>query len=109
MSEASNRGVHSERFSVSFENQPADFSRPAMKSRQHFSHRRARNRNSIHAEQLIVDRNSVHGYLSVLRWQRDNGILSSVHSDGDSYLVQRSEEHTSELQSPVHLVCRLLL
>src|SRR5690348_18114146 len=27
-----------------------------------------------------------------------------------SYLrVSRSEEHTSELQSPVHLVCRLLL
>src|SRR5438876_5319988 len=26
---------------------------------------------------------------------------------GSSY--QRSEEHTSELQSPVHLVCRLLL
>src|SRR4051794_41448868 len=24
-------------------------------------------------------------------------------------LKQRSEEHTSELQSPVHLVCRLLL
>src|SRR5690348_17630509 len=24
-------------------------------------------------------------------------------------LEQRSEEHTSELQSPVHLVCRLLL
>src|SRR5690348_17368740 len=24
-------------------------------------------------------------------------------------LLQRSEEHTSELQSPVHLVCRLLL
>src|SRR5438876_3544147 len=24
-------------------------------------------------------------------------------------IVQRSEEHTSELQSPVHLVCRLLL
>src|SRR5690348_18107592 len=24
-------------------------------------------------------------------------------------LVARSEEHTSELQSPVHLVCRLLL
>src|SRR5690348_17854568 len=23
--------------------------------------------------------------------------------------IQRSEEHTSELQSPVHLVCRLLL
>src|SRR5438876_6001291 len=25
------------------------------------------------------------------------------------YKVMRSEEHTSELQSPVHLVCRLLL
>src|SRR5690348_17922557 len=25
------------------------------------------------------------------------------------YLPARSEEHTSELQSPVHLVCRLLL
>src|SRR5438876_8519710 len=26
-----------------------------------------------------------------------------------SWKVKRSEEHTSELQSPVHLVCRLLL
>src|SRR5690348_18156159 len=31
-----------------------------------------------------------------------HGCLSSVNSP-------RSEEHTSELQSPVHLVCRLLL
>src|SRR5690348_18210911 len=31
--------------------------------------------------------------------------------DGESAYVfaRRSEEHTSELQSPVHLVCRLLL
>src|SRR4051794_41747425 len=31
--------------------------------------------------------------------------------DADDYFsaVYRSEEHTSELQSPVHLVCRLLL
>src|SRR5690348_18113592 len=28
---------------------------------------------------------------------------------GNAILVGRSEEHTSELQSPVHLVCRLLL
>src|SRR5690348_17928417 len=27
----------------------------------------------------------------------------------EGVLAQRSEEHTSELQSPVHLVCRLLL
>src|SRR5207244_12897877 len=32
------------------------------------------------------------------------------HTDGhDVGLTQRSEEHTSELQSPDHLVCRLLL
>src|SRR4051794_41558752 len=28
---------------------------------------------------------------------------------GRRYTISRSEEHTSELQSPVHLVCRLLL
>src|SRR5690348_17607702 len=28
---------------------------------------------------------------------------------GKEGLYERSEEHTSELQSPVHLVCRLLL
>src|SRR5690348_17527935 len=27
----------------------------------------------------------------------------------DHQILDRSEEHTSELQSPVHLVCRLLL
>src|SRR6266581_7611463 len=30
-------------------------------------------------------------------------------SSGHPASVPRSEEHTSELQSPVHLVCRLLL
>src|SRR5690348_17696700 len=34
---------------------------------------------------------------------------AGVHADLASRLVPRSEEHTSELQSPVHLVCRLLL
>src|SRR2546422_4847961 len=29
--------------------------------------------------------------------------------DGAGILLQRSEEHTSELQSRLHLVCRLLL
>src|SRR6266487_5298800 len=39
----------------------------------------------------------------------DSG-ASVEHADGgDLPLVARSEEHTSELQSPVHLVCRLLL
>src|SRR4051794_41361956 len=34
-----------------------------------------------------------------------NVVLSSVRDRRE----ERSEEHTSELQSPVHLVCRLLL
>src|SRR5438876_8464914 len=37
-----------------------------------------------------------------LVWTPDGrGVINSV--------IRRSEEHTSELQSPVHLVCRLLL
>src|SRR5690348_18191441 len=34
---------------------------------------------------------------------------SSVDWNGQRMMGLRSEEHTSELQSPVHLVCRLLL
>src|SRR5438876_7805163 len=33
----------------------------------------------------------------------------SLGAMSDALLHTRSEEHTSELQSPVHLVCRLLL
>src|SRR5690348_5581755 len=38
-------------------------------------------------------------------------MLTGADSDADTVLGldARSEEHTSELQSPVHLVCRLLL
>src|SRR5690348_18427020 len=32
-----------------------------------------------------------------------------VYSQRQTSVTTRSEEHTSELQSPVHLVCRLLL
>src|SRR5690348_17757779 len=36
--------------------------------------------------------------------------LAALMMHGFDYLAgRRSEEHTSELQSPVHLVCRLLL
>src|SRR5690348_17659927 len=34
---------------------------------------------------------------------------SGDRQSGRDTLLPRSEEHTSELQSPVHLVCRLLL
>src|SRR5690348_18013793 len=33
----------------------------------------------------------------------------AYHRDSSRQRHRRSEEHTSELQSPVHLVCRLLL
>src|SRR5690348_17547466 len=35
--------------------------------------------------------------------------VAGVGGEHDLGLEARSEEHTSELQSPVHLVCRLLL
>src|SRR5690348_17558038 len=35
--------------------------------------------------------------------------LIPLFQAGSLGLIVRSEEHTSELQSPVHLVCRLLL
>src|SRR5205809_7950364 len=43
---------------------------------------------------------------------RQLGLDALVARDGDDMLIvrmQRSEEHTSELQSRLHLVCRLLL
>src|SRR4051794_41539217 len=39
----------------------------------------------------------------------ESGSVESVPSTVSTQLAARSEEHTSELQSPVHLVCRLLL
>src|SRR5690348_17761849 len=43
--------------------------------------------------------------------QRRGPVFVSVRTETeDGFLIRsRSEEHTSELQSPVHLVCRLLL
>src|SRR5258708_26649671 len=53
-------------------------------------------------------------YDDVNGWQRDfylgNAEFYMGYADYDVALtVPRSEEHTSELQSPDHLVCRLLL
>src|SRR5258708_18676540 len=41
--------------------------------------------------------------------ERTNCMARSASDFIPSALVTRSEEHTSELQSPDHLVCRLLL
>src|SRR5687768_18186614 len=35
--------------------------------------------------------------------------ITPIERDGEHAKIRRSEEHTSELQSRLHLVCRLLL
>src|SRR5438876_4764871 len=48
----------------------------------------------------------------VLRCGREVGWIGELHPilvQALDFTYPRSEEHTSELQSPVHLVCRLLL
>src|SRR5437764_8444869 len=39
----------------------------------------------------------------------NRGTEDRVHLVVDAFVNDRSEEHTSELQSPMYLVCRLLL
>src|SRR5690348_17729743 len=54
-------------------------------------------------------------FRSARRWRissrglTSSGFSRSRNSASNSRSSRRSEEHTSELQSPVHLVCRLLL
>src|SRR5260370_2829466 len=44
-----------------------------------------------------------------MRWQEAQNSLSRIHPPGVPGGWMRSEEHTSELQSHLNLVCRLLL
>src|SRR2546429_3251657 len=55
-----------------------------------------------------VKRYSWHGMQEWSRWEDKRSSLESAPML-DRALAQRSEEHTSELQSRLHLVCRLLL
>src|SRR5690348_18272423 len=43
------------------------------------------------------------------RRRSEQHVVEDVRLEVDGEIFARSEEHTSELQSPVHLVCRLLL
>src|SRR5256885_12446188 len=50
-----------------------------------------------------------HRNVAALRALRKNTALDDAPAQGAGSSPQRSEEHTSELQSPCNLVCRLLL
>src|SRR5690348_17896828 len=49
------------------------------------------------------------GFEGVCRWDVELAFLSALDDSFADGVFRRSEEHTSELQSPVQLVCRLLL
>src|SRR2546426_5616985 len=44
-----------------------------------------------------------------VQWKGDWYQANVIEVKGNQYKIHRSEEHTSELQSPCNLVCRLLL
>src|SRR6266581_6780897 len=55
-------------------------------------------------------RSTLFPYTTLFRSHRaDRFAVHRVLADDEVHIPTRSEEHTSELQSPVHLVCRLLL
>src|SRR6202000_3575862 len=59
-------------------------------------------------------RSTLFPYTTLFRSPRLDLLATALHADarrspGAVVRYLRSEEHTSELQSPVHLVCRLLL
>src|SRR5437762_5242500 len=57
-----------------------------------------------------ADRNTAIGFLALgTSTDDDDNTAIGSHALGSNKGGQRSEEHTSELQSPMYLVCRLLL
>src|SRR5438876_3972463 len=57
---------------------------------------------------VLTDGTELQGYVSNRNADAGEPFIQMFDADGSTTVV-RSEEHTSELQSPVHLVCRLLL
>src|SRR5437762_10373911 len=55
------------------------------------------------------DAKKSHGYNANVESNTSTSAESISDSEPEEEIVERSEEHTSELQSPMYLVCRLLL
>src|SRR2546426_7561377 len=68
-------------------------------------------RKSIHAADVRVEQvDRLEAFTADFRIEIQATGLEAAHlQDGEHDLRRRSEEHTSELQSPCNLVCRLLL
>src|SRR5258708_36779368 len=68
---------------------------------------------SLHDALPICDRISLwlndHFILEDHKLTKIHKAVTAYLNPGKNLLIFRSEEHTSELQSPDHLVCRLLL
>src|SRR5690348_17534770 len=70
---------------------------------------------SIDDDQRILEERFFPPFRAAIDRGRAQSVMSAYNSVNGSpatqnrWLLHRSEEHTSELQSPVHLVCRLLL
>src|SRR3989304_7035645 len=54
-------------------------------------------------------RSTLFPYTTLFRSHQDPSHVASDYGLGPGLFCRRSEEHTSELQSRLHLVCRLLL
>src|SRR5256885_10844789 len=74
--------------------------------RSHAEQRRRLGR-GVETAVIVARQESRHPSLGQCRVLRHHGDRRVRHRDGTG--VARSEEHTSELQSPCNLVCRLLL
>src|SRR5947208_6300635 len=59
--------------------------------------------------QGVIDAEARANLRAVLRRHVEDQVARHEVIDADAGIDRRSEEHTSELQSPDHLVCRLLL
>src|SRR5207244_8446722 len=71
---------------------------------------RSENEPAFSREHYPRARYSYHRFNGYTKWAGNPQRLACTKSDyAHRHLQLRSEEHTSELQSPDHLVCRLLL
>src|SRR5699024_11932656 len=89
--------------------QPSSSSRHRNKGGSGSSHNRKFNTNG-QGNQFIPSRNMSQGNnRPSVNGQRQSSFVSSEPNASNPYFKDRSEEHTSELQSRFDLVCRLLL